>query len=392
MQYETGEFHSERLTTGLLFWSGLIVMSSLYMTIPLIPTFSEAFHISAGEAAWAGSIFSIFFAAGCLLYGPLSERVGRKRTIVAGLLVLAAVTLLLGMASTFSALLIGRALQGLAAASFSPVALAYIGDMFTPAKRGSVIGFISAGFLIAGIFGQTWSSAAVQAANWHWAFLLLGIIYVLTFVLMWRLLPVDPSKGKTGGKPSFVSQLQTVARNKSLMLCFIVTLSVLMVFVGMYSSLGQYLQGAFQLSQGDILYVRAAGLLGISVAFFTGKWSRRVGSPFILRLGLGIGALSLLLMLVTDSLWLLVAWSVLFTAGAGLIVPAIIALINQVGAEVRGVATSLYTFILFIGASIGPVLSTAVSQAVSVEWAFGVLALIYAASFVTALGIRVPKQ
>ena len=79
MQYETGEFHSERLTTGLLFWSGLIVMSSLYMTIPLIPTFSEAFHISAGEAAWAGSIFSIFFAAGCLLYGPLSERVGRKR-------------------------------------------------------------------------------------------------------------------------------------------------------------------------------------------------------------------------------------------------------------------------------------------------------------------------
>lgn len=68
-----------RLMTAVLFWCGLIVMASMYLTIPLISVFSTSFNLSPNEAAWTSTIFCLFFAAGCLIYGPLSDRYGRKK-------------------------------------------------------------------------------------------------------------------------------------------------------------------------------------------------------------------------------------------------------------------------------------------------------------------------
>ena len=133
--------------TLILYWSGIAVMSSLYVTIPLLSIFADTYGISLTQAAATGSVFSLGFAIGCLIYGVLSDKYGRKKIILIGLMALTFISFLLGTVDHFSWIVVLRGLQGAAAATFSPVALAYAVEMFPADKRVTAIGFISTGFL-----------------------------------------------------------------------------------------------------------------------------------------------------------------------------------------------------------------------------------------------------
>lgn len=170
--------------TVILCWSAVAVMSSLYVTIPLVPLFAKVFGKTLAEAALPGSIFSLGFAAGCLVYGGLSDRFGRKQVIVIGLLALTIISLSISLTSQYSVLVTLRLLQGLAAATFSPVALAYAVDMFPAEKRVTAIGFISTGFLVAGIAGQVFSIVISEQMGWNTVFRMLGILYAITFLIV----------------------------------------------------------------------------------------------------------------------------------------------------------------------------------------------------------------
>ncbi|GIO04418.1 hypothetical protein J31TS6_04460 [Brevibacillus reuszeri] len=150
------------LMTAILCWAGMVVMTSLYVTIPLIPMFAELYRVTLTQAAATGSVFSIGFAVGCLLYGAISDKYGRKQVIFIGMIALALITLLLGSVEQFSWVIVLRGLQGAAAASFSPVALAYAVEMFPAEKRVTAIGFISTGFLVAGIIGLIGEEASIS--------------------------------------------------------------------------------------------------------------------------------------------------------------------------------------------------------------------------------------
>lgn len=80
----TGNQVNYSLMTIILSWSGMVVMSSLYLTIPLISLFSDYFHISLSKAkaSITSSIYSLGFATGCFFYGAISEKYGRKNVIV----------------------------------------------------------------------------------------------------------------------------------------------------------------------------------------------------------------------------------------------------------------------------------------------------------------------
>lgn len=114
------------LMTAILFWCGLVVVSSVYLTIPLASIFNDVFDSTATQSAWTSSAFSLFYAIGCLFTGPLSDRYGRKRVILFGLVTLAIITGILGLSNSLLTLIILRSLQGIAAATFPPVVVTYI--------------------------------------------------------------------------------------------------------------------------------------------------------------------------------------------------------------------------------------------------------------------------
>ncbi len=115
----------------------------MYITIPLADVFTQAFQISAAQAAWIGSSFSLCYALGCLLYGPFSDRYGRKVFLVAGIIGLTVVTVAIGFVDSYYGLIVFRGVQGLVAAAFAPISLVYAGEMFPPHKRLTAVGLYS---------------------------------------------------------------------------------------------------------------------------------------------------------------------------------------------------------------------------------------------------------
>ena len=105
-----------RMTT-IFFISGIIVMASLYTALPL-SVFAKDFGISNAVASLNGVIFSITYSISCLFYGTISEKFGRIRTILFGLIGLVIICLLIGFIHSFTLLIILRAIQGICAAAF----------------------------------------------------------------------------------------------------------------------------------------------------------------------------------------------------------------------------------------------------------------------------------
>ena len=109
----------------------LLVLMQLYLAIPLTPVVGQALA-SGGAAAALGTAYSLAYALGFLIFGPLSDRYGRKVILVPGMAAFAIATAALSLASSMTLVGVLRAVQGLLAASFAAVALAYIGEA-TPA-------------------------------------------------------------------------------------------------------------------------------------------------------------------------------------------------------------------------------------------------------------------
>lgn len=325
------------LMTIILFWCGLVILTSMYITIPLSEVFSHAFQISSSEAAWIGSSFSLCYALGCLLYGPFSDRYGRKVFLVASIIGLTVVTLALGFVDSFYGLIMLRGVQGLVAAAFAPIALVYAGEMFPPHKRLTAVGFISSGLLMAGIVGQVFSGIVNEALGWRAIFFILGIVYGITSVIVMRFLPKDEMLRPKENVLRKFKQMTILLKQSQLLLAFAITFMLLLTLVGMYTVLGSYLSSAkFGLSSQDILYIRAFGIAGMLLSPFSGRIAQKLGMAAVLRGGLALAAIGLLALGFSTNLPLLVLMSVVFVAGIALVTPVIISIVSQLGEMQEG--------------------------------------------------------
>ena len=100
--------------------TALFVLTQLYASIPLLGPVSTTF---GGDSTFAlSTAFSVTYAVGFLIWGPVSDRYGRKKVMAIAIGVLSAATLACAFAPSLATLAGLRALQGLSAAGFAPVA------------------------------------------------------------------------------------------------------------------------------------------------------------------------------------------------------------------------------------------------------------------------------
>lgn len=378
------------LMTTILAWTGMVVMSSLYLTIPLISLFSDYFHISLSKAGFTSSVFSLGFALGCFFYGAISEKYGRKNVIVFGLFSLSVITLLLGLVNDFSFILLMRGLQGLAAATFSPVALAYTLEVFPNDRKVGTVGFISTGFLVAGIVGQVFSGYVSEHSHWHVIFYVLAVVYAMTALLVVWILPKGIVHNETKNIWAPLKRIGSIFTNRNLIFSYIIAFVLLMSFVSMYIILGAYLTSdSFGMKSQNLIYIRAFGIVGMVMSPFAGKLAKRFNELFVLKMALSFSIIALTVMSFVSTIAGLTIISILFVGGIALAVPSLVTLVSQLGWNMGGIAVSMYTVILFAGTSVAPFISVYLIQSGSFAVAFLLLAITLSIGFVSALMITI---
>lgn len=338
---------------GLL---AVLIVSNLYIMIPLIGNVATTFTITTTEASLSISIFSFFYAFGLIFFGALSERWGLKETICSGLLVLIILMIASYFMTNFTTFLIFRGLQGFWAASFAPVSFIYVLNVLAQKHQGITIGVINTGFLSAGVIGQLLSSTVNLLFVWQGIFITLGILYFLLLIYSLKKLP-QPQKQKNGRtlQQTFTLLLKLPFRFALRRLYFI-TFTTLLSFVAFYTALENLFLHYNVVSQNTMLLIRGIGLIGLVITVYTEKIAQKFGYIHSIFIGL---LLKLIGVLVTSlvNLSFIALGSIIFVAGVALVIPSLIQLIGVRGGENRGLAISLYSFILLLGASFGSLIS-----------------------------------
>lgn len=145
--------------------------------------------ISVSAAGQVTTVYALAFALGAPVAAAFTGRFDRSRVLALSLLVFAAASLLSAVAPNYTMLLIARGLGGLAAATFSPTAVAVAASLVPPAERGRAIALVFGGMTIASVLGVplgTWIGL-----NFGWRILLagLGVLSLGAVIALWRGVP-----------------------------------------------------------------------------------------------------------------------------------------------------------------------------------------------------------
>lgn len=378
--------------TAVLVLCSLVVVSGIYVTLPLGSLLADAFQASPARAAWASSAFTSAYALGFLLFAPLSERLGRWPVMFWGLLALGLITPLLGLAQDLSVLIVLRAVQGLAAATFAPTVMIYITESFPPQRRVAAMGLVSTGFLVSAIAGQLFSSAVSGYWDWRYVFYIHGSLCLAAALLTGVFVPRGTAVRTRASLAALYRQLPAQFLNKRLVLCYLICLTVLLSFVGMYTIFQEDLtKPPFTLTAAQLMQVRAAGLAGMILSPFAGRLAARFGFKRMLQAGLLLAAAGLAAAGLSSTLPLLVGMSIVYIAGISLLIPVLISLIGLLAGEQRGPAITVYSLMLFTGASAGPQAALILMHAGGSLSAFEGLAALLLAAFGISCIIRMPE-
>jgi len=176
-----------------------MLLSSLGTSIAnvALPTMAQAFGASFQEVQWIVLAYLLAITTLIVSVGRLGDITGRRRLLLAGILLFTTASVLCGAAPTLWLLIVARAAQGLGAAVMMALTMAFVGDTVPKEKTGSAMGLLGAMSAIGTALGPSLGGVLIAGLGWQAIFLVNVPLGILTFILSYRSLPTDRPRPKT---------------------------------------------------------------------------------------------------------------------------------------------------------------------------------------------------
>ncbi|MGG1658803.1 MFS transporter [Brevibacillus sp. NRS-1366] len=182
--------------TGLLFVILILFIDMLLysLLIPIVPYFTETLQPSSTMMGILFSSYAVAMLLATPIFGPISDRIGRRTMLLVGLLGLAASTLLFAFSETMALLITARFVQGIAAAATWPTALALLADLFPPKMRGAVMGTALTAISTGTLLGAPIGGWLFEISDHRMPFLAAAAFTVINIVLVYLFLKEEPNR------------------------------------------------------------------------------------------------------------------------------------------------------------------------------------------------------
>jgi EmrB/QacA subfamily drug resistance transporter len=154
-----------------------------------IPTLQHEFDAPVDTASWVLNAYNIVFAILLVSMGRLADQFGRRRFFLAGMSIFTVGSLLCALAPTIEILVGFRVVQAVGAGVLAPLALATTALIFPPQQRGLGLALMAVVANTAAAIGPPIGGVLVEAASWHWIFLVNVPIGVVGVLLALRVMP-----------------------------------------------------------------------------------------------------------------------------------------------------------------------------------------------------------
>ena len=146
---------------------------------------------------WVVTIYLLTSTITGPVYGKLSDQFGRRNLLMIGVGLFLLGSFLSGLSQDMVQLIVFRGIQGLGAGAIFPIALAVIGDLFSPSERGKYQGLFGAVFGLSALIGPALGGFLTDQVSWHWVFFVNLPVGAVALAIIWRLLPAHARTGVT---------------------------------------------------------------------------------------------------------------------------------------------------------------------------------------------------
>ncbi len=153
------------------------------------PAIQRDLHIEPALYPWLTTAYLVATTVLVPVYGKLSDQLGRKSVLLAGILLFLGGSMLCGFAYSTWSLIAFRAVQGFGAAALYTSAFSVIADLYPPAERGRYQGLFSAVFGVSSVVGPLLGGFITDRLSWHWVFFVNLPLGLLAIALIWRRMP-----------------------------------------------------------------------------------------------------------------------------------------------------------------------------------------------------------
>jgi len=167
------------------------ISTDLYL--PAMPAMGHSLGVDAGTMELAISSYLIGFSLGQLLWGPISDRYGRRSSVAVGLLLFVIGSAGCAVAANAHALIGWRIVQALGACAGVALSRAMVRDLYTGNRAAQMLSTLLTVMAVAPLIGPLVGGQIVVLAGWRAIFWVLVVIGLLTFALLWTIPETLPS-------------------------------------------------------------------------------------------------------------------------------------------------------------------------------------------------------
>lgn len=235
------------------------------MYLPALPRIADELTVSSSVAQLTLTGTLAGLALGQLVVGPLSDSLGRRRPLMAGIVLHMVASVLCLLAPNIATLGVARGLQGMGAAAASVVAIAVVGDLYTGTAAATMMSRLILVLGVAPVLAPSLGAAVLLRGSWHWVFAVLVVL--AGGLLLMAVLALPETLEVSHRRPLHVrSILDTYAEllrdTRFVILVFVAALGMSGLFA--YISAAPFvLQGRYGLNQQAFALVFAAGAIAL---------------------------------------------------------------------------------------------------------------------------------
>jgi len=253
----------------------------------LLPFIRDAFALSYTETGFAVTAYTIASGVTNAPLGLVADRVGRRRVIVGGLVLIGLSSVAIAGSGTYSQLLLALMVMGIASGTYHAPASAIIAETFSRARRGIAMGTHTTAGHFSFFAAPLVAGSLAAAGTWRTPYLVFAAAPIACALLLWRVAPVGARSTERHEWLATFNDIAAVARAigglVSLSIVFQVLLSAALAFLSLYLVDARGISPAVAAALFGV--PQLAGLVGAPLA---GTLSDRFGRRVVLLLGLAV--------------------------------------------------------------------------------------------------------
>src|SRR6185295_307498 len=285
---------------------GFCAFLILYSPQSLLPTLAQEFGATPADISLTMTATALAIAITAPFAGAIADVLGRKRVIVAAMILLAVPTLLIAFTPSLHALIALRFVQGLVLPPIFTVVVAYIGEEWPPAEATGVTGLYMAATSFGGFCGRFFAGLLADTIGWRNGFVAFAALTFACGLVVGALLPRERNFVRSEGLAIAGRQMLGHLRNPRLLAIYAVGFGTLFNFVALFTYVSFVLAAPpFNLSPTLLGAIFVTYLVGAVLVLWLGRAVARFGRRRLILGTIAVWACGALMMLV-PSLWAII--------------------------------------------------------------------------------------